>query len=770
METRLIQALAATLKEAVALHNRSDFAAAAARYDAILSHAPSHFDALHLKGVIEMQQGRLESAIAYISKAIALDRKNGAALGNLGTAYRMSGDLDAAIKQFDRAVIIAPKMPDPWHNRALALKDQGKLEPALQSVRRAIALAPRNAHFICSLGVILKAQGKLMDALAAYDAALAINPNFTDARANRGTTFIAMGKAAEIEEELRLAIEANPNAVALRSSYGRCLQALGRSNDAISFLKSAVALAPNDAEQRQWLAQALRESEVFETALECLRNPPLPGNVSADFSGLEVDLLLDLNRPEEAAKICDAALVLKPRDSNLLRRRASVYLAQREPARALNCMERGLLEKPDDAVLLTERAILLARSGHIELGEKDIQRALKIAPSSDVVNGNAGNFYVSIGRPDEGLGLHRRCVELNPLSASGQSNLGNAEGEMGNFDNAEKAFEAALVLVPESPLVRWNYAMVQLLQTNFAQGWANYEHRWAQLQNRWAQLETSVANPGSHFPIWTGEPIAGKRILVTNEQGFGDTFQFSRYIVELEKRGAFVTFLVNAKLHAVMRSLSPTMALIDTAIDIDAHDFEIPLVSLPYVFQTDAKSIPSHSPYLQPDSARVKLWEERLGNHGFKIGLSWQGNLNAFAVRNRSTKLATFAPVFGIPNARIICIQKGSGIDAEIAASGLPIETLGVDFDNGPDAFADTAAVMASLDLIVTIDTSIAHLAGALGRPVWVALKKIPEWRWQMDRIDSPWYPSARLFRQPERDDWDSVVNAMVQELSSKTV
>jgi hypothetical protein len=253
---------------------------------------------------------------------------------------------------------------------------------------------------------------------------------------------------------------------------------------------------------------------------------------------------------------------------------------------------------------------------------------------------------------------------------------------------------------------------------------------------------------------------------VFREQGYGDIIQFARYLPLLRQAGASVSFLLSLQLARLLRSVTAGVTIISELKSADAFDFQCALMSLPHWFRTDLGSVPA-VPFLSAEEELVARWKSRIGEHGFKIGIAWQGNPKALE-RTRFIPLAQFAPLARIPQVRLISLQYKDGLDQlDDLPSDVKVEILGGDFNSGPDAFVDTAAVIANLDLIISCDTSIPHLAGALGRRTWIALKQVPDWRWMLEREDSPWYPTVRLFRQPERGDWNSVFKKIEQELRS---
>jgi Tetratricopeptide repeat len=363
-------------------------------------------------------------------------------------------------------------------------------------------------------------------------------------------------------------------------------------------------------------------------------------------------------------------------------------------------------------------------------------------------------------RFDEALASYDKALALKPDYAEVFNNRGNTLLELKRVDEALASYDKALALKPDYAEAHWNEALLRLLTGDFSRGWAQYE--W-----RWERKEFPSKRPDVNALPWRGEELRGRSILVFSEQGLGDVIQFVRYLPLLLEREANVTFLTSEKLIRLLRPLTAKIAVISAVKQNAIYDFQCALMSLPHQFNTNLSSIPNNVPYLAAGEELVARWKVRIGEHGFKIGIAWQGNPKAPADRGRSIPLAEFIPLSRVPGVRLISLQKHHGLDQlNRLQSDWNIETLGDDFDNGPDAFVDTAAVMEVLDLIITSDTSIAHVAGALGRPTWLALKHVPDWRWMLDREDSPWYPTMRLFRQSAREDWTSAFALIERETS----
>ena len=319
------------------------------------------------------------------------------------------------------------------------------------------------------------------------------------------------------------------------------------------------------------------------------------------------------------------------------------------------------------------------------------------------------------------------------------------------------AFDAAAALGSREAIAGKGCLMLTL--GDFENGLEGYEARW--LRGK------SIAEAlGTRFETWKGPGRKAERVLVLNDHGLGDTIQFFRYLPLMAPVGVDATFVCPPRLRRLLSSKA-NVRFADRAPEGESFDAQIALSSLPYAFGTRLETIPAAVPYLAAEAALREMWLKRIGAEGFKIGVVWQGNPDPEADRARSVPLTALEPLAGVAGVRLISLQKGEG---EEQLSSLPpslrVETLGADFDAGADAFVDTAAAMTCLDLVVTCDTSVAHLAGALAVPVWVALKSDAEWRWLTGRADSPWYPTMRLFRQLRRGMWSDVFEAMARELA----
>ncbi len=425
---------------------------------------------------------------------------------------------------------------------------------------------------------------------------------------------------------------------------------------------------------------------------------------------------------------------------------------------ALDAFDAALGLRPKDADLWNSRAGALRKLGRLEPSAAAAREALRLKPRFAEAALNLGTALLKLDRAEEALAAYEAASEAQSGYGAALNGQGLALRALARLDEAVAAFNDAIRLGNREAI--GNAGCLALSLGDFERGWEGYEARWLEGKSLAEAL-------GARFPKWRGPGRAGERVLVMNDHGLGDTIQFSRYLPLMVAAGVEPTFLCPPRLHRLLSSLAGVRFVADRP-DGESFDGQIAISSLPHAFATRIDSVPATVPYLAAEPERVKTWSARIGADGFKIGIVWQGNSNPDVDVARSAPLAAFAPLAAVPGVRLISLQKGDGVE-QLATlpSSMRIETLGDDFDAGPDAFVDAAAAMSSLDLVVACDTSVAHLAGALAKPTWVALKWDAEWRWLRGREDSLWYPTMRLFRQARRGVWSDVFAAMASELSA---
>lgn len=548
-----------------------------------------------------------------------------------------------------------------------------------------------------------------------------------------------------------------------RPSDAELLHSLGRLHvhqkdptRAIKRFEAALALAPDNSaclNDRAIAALMLSDYEGathwFGQAVRCAPdNPRLHCNLG--------NSMRDAGRREAAIPHFTRALELDPQLLEAALASAELLDELRRPHDALTAYQRALRIAPDDMrALLGQGQTLNAIKRHAE-AEKLFKQAIEREPENlRAVFGLAATLGEQL-RFEEALAVYRRALELAPENFVMHNNVGFMLTCLARYDEADESLRRAIELNPDSPESNKVLGMSELRRGNYRAGWAMYEFRKAGGE--------ASGYPALTIPEWQGEPLAGKRIVLTREQGAGDQFQFIRYASVLHAMGATVDVWANEAL-APLLARADGIARAITEKPRDGYDYYCPVMSVPHRLKDGA--IPACVPYLTADARLVEAWRERLGEaaeNRRKIGLVWAGNPAHHLDRFRSIPLDTLVPLAGIPSVAWFALQKGTAVSQLDACSGRwPIEAL----DTQLDGFDATAAAIESLDLVITVDTSVAHLAGALGKPVWVMLPSQADWRWMIERTDNSWYPTARLFRQERLGDWTPVVDALCSALRS---
>lgn len=422
-------------------------------------------------------------------------------------------------------------------------------------------------------------------------------------------------------------------------------------------------------------------------------------------------------------------------------------------------MKRALAIDPDNAQALCNLgATYIAQERHAEAVEL-LERALAIEPDFPLALNNLSSSLPNVGRVDEALAAAKRALELRPGYVEAYNNLGFAYSMKGEMDDAIRSYREALAKRPDLAMAHKNLGLCLLYVNQYPEGWKEYEWRWI------ADQRTPRSSPK---PAWTGAPLEGKTLLLFAEQGLGDALQFARFAPILAAQGARIVLEIHPHLMHFARRIPGVAEVTPIFEQPPPFDTYQALMAVPAILGIGPHNIPGNVPYLSADPERVTFWRGRLGTHGFKIGIIWQGKGDTVIQKSRSAPLAALTPLTKIDGVRLISLQKNVYTDpGDVELSALPIEQLPPDFDSGPDAFRDTAAIMENLDLVITIDSAAAHLAGGMGLPVWVALKKTPDWRWQVADTTSPWYPTAKLYRQPTEGDWNAIFARMAEDLKT---
>ncbi len=433
--------------------------------------------------------------------------------------------------------------------------------------------------------------------------------------------------------------------------------------------------------------------------------------------------------------------------------------------------------------------VFLQEKGFFDEAVLHYQKAISVNPNFIEAHFNMGVAYQQLGEHEKAILAYQQVIALNSENPKAHLNLGIAFKELGLYEEALKSLKTALKIKPDYAMAlynlgnvylakgqyneamdyykktisidqeyaeaHWNIALLNLLSGNFKEGWQGYEWRW--------KLGNLAVKKNFNKPEWDGSDINGKTILIYTEQGFGDTIQFIRYVPLIAKQNAKVIIECEKELIALLRNVEGVYDIFPKESKLPDFDFHCPLLSLPLKFNTTIDTIPSQIPYINVDAELMKKWRAKIpANSKLNVGLTWAGNPELRRDYNRSCSFDDLSPLLNIPDINFYSLQKGEAF-YQILNNPEGIKVL--NYTDELNDFADTAALIQNLDLVISVDTAVAHLAGALGRPVWTLLPFVPDWRWMLDREDSPWYPTMRLFRQPSIGDWKSVIERVKDEL-----
>jgi tetratricopeptide (TPR) repeat protein len=687
-----------------------------------------------------------------VSDAAALE-----AICGQGVSLHQAGRLDEARRRYEAVLDLDPHHFDALHMLGVVYMQTGQPEVGLERIERAITVKPDAVAAYVNLANALNDLGRHKEALAICDRVIALDPTFTPAHGVRRQALEALGRTQEApaSDERRLAVDP-----AASADLERLKQALARS-------ERTIAREPNDASAHLRRGLALAALGRIEAALQSYARAITlePGYAEAHFHhGVA---LRELGRPAEALASQDRAIALQPdlADAHTSRANALVDLGRFDEA--LASYQRAVALDPNAHEAFSNMVVPLQQLQRPQAAVAAAERAVAIAPDYAIAHANLGAARFQARRLEAALASFDRAIELKPDYAGAHNNKGVALYELRRFGEAMASLDRAIALNPQFADAHLHQAMCRLAVGDFALGWPQYEWRW-----RTPPFARSRHHQDT--PLWLGrEALEGRTLLLHSEQGFGDTLQFCRYAADVAARGAKVVLEVQPGLERLLSGLEGVAQVVRRGAAMPPCHFRTPLMSLPWAlgrFEPDA----GRGPYLSADPRDVAAWRARLGTSGKRrVGLCWAGGLRpdqfgaAAADQRRSLPLDAFAPLAEVEGVELYSLQKGPPA-AQLAQAlarggdGPPIADLTAELDD----FADTAALIANLDLVITCDTAIAHLAGGLGKPVWILNRFDACWRWLADRDDSPWYPSARLFRQTAPGDWAGVVQRVKAGLS----
>jgi len=555
-------------------------------------------------------------------------------------------------------------------------------------------------------------------------------------------------------------LEIDPRCAQALHLLGLMAQQAGRHEEAVQLMSEALALAPDDPRTLNDLGGSYLIRGEIESALSCYQRlvELRPDFARAHYClGVAQELLKRLGASKDSYR---RAVALEPGSAEFHCALARAHYKSGDPQAAAEGFQRALALDPNRYEIHNGLGLALTDLGQYEAATEILQKGCALQPESAELSASLGYLLEAKGDLASSAEAYRRAIRLAPKLAGAHRELGLVLFALGELAEAEECFERVRCLDPDSAEAVFYLATIHLLEGHLALGWSEYESRW----RTGVGLRTRRTFPQ---PQWKGDPLEGARILIYGEQGLGDTLQFVRYVPLVAARGGQVILEVQPGLQRLLTGIEGGWQVLSRGQTLPDFTWQCPMLSLPLAFGTEMSTIPGQTPYLYADPALREVWKQRLEGATLRIGLVWAGSPHHGFDRWRSIPLVQFAPLTNLEGTTFYSLQTGEAAE-QAKQCEAPVRL--VDLRDELQDFADTAAIVANLDLVITVDTAVAHLAGALGKPVWILLINAPDWRWFVEREDSPWYPTARLFRQSTHGNWQEVLARLERELRTLLV
>jgi tetratricopeptide (TPR) repeat protein len=753
----------------------SDLAHSEQVYRRLIHDNPNHVEAWFQLGLVLLRQRRHAAAIECLEKAAALDPAQEVVHHYLGLCHQALRHLDRAVTHFTRFAQARPESAEVHNNLGITNAQLGRRDQAAACFEQALRVKPDFPEVHNNYGNVLGEQNRLDEAIIHYRKALELRPGYADAHHNLGVVFKRQGRMDDAIACFRQAVTLNPQYVEALLHLADAYRAAGRLDEAAAGYRQLLAVKPDHPDAGGLFAQVLAQQGRLDDAVACLHQSLLfRPDAPETYHTLGLTLARQ-QRLEEAAAAFRQALRHRPDYPEAHNSLGNTLLRQQRFEEACASYRQAIAARPDFAHAHCNLGIALLQEGRSEEALAAIEEARRLQPDYVEADYNLATALRRLDRLDEAVAMYARVLERRPDHAEAHCGLGAARLQLGEPAAALACFERAIALRPDDADFHTNRALTLLLIADFERGWDEYE---------WRLKQKRVQPRLVPQPVWDGTPLPGGTILLFAEQGMGDTIQFARYARLVKERVGTVLLECPAPLRGLLAGCPGIDGVVDPEAPAPVVDVQAALMSLPRIFGTRLDTIPAAVPYLFTEPALRDKWRQTLRESAaapspppplpprgegrtMRVGIVWQGNPKLPGDMYRSVKLAQFAALAAVPGVKLFSLQKGTGaeqlaaLDGQFALTDLAGQ-IAADF-------RDTAAAIENLDLVIAVDTSVAHLAGALGRQVWVLLPFYPDWRWQREGEQSLWYPTMRLFRQRRRGDWTEVFTRVAEALADQT-
>jgi tetratricopeptide (TPR) repeat protein len=643
---------------------------------------------------------------------------------NDGIRYINLGELNLAEKCFTAIFQQNDQHPDSHHLLAIVyLQKNDCLKQAEHHLDIALTLSPGNKIFLNTLGSLYSKTNRLNEAKQSFQKALEAQPDYTDALYNLGHVEYISRNYLDALEIFHTLLTNTPDHSNALNNLGLVYMALRRPKKAESYFQLALEQNPLSSDYYINIANAYHETQQHTAAINAI----------------------------------NTAITLSPNNADAYNNLATYYMEQKFFSLAIKKFKIALKKKPLSQKIIFNLGLCFHKDQNYTQAIKQFDSYLAIEPNHMSALINRGNAFYKSCQFSNAEQDYKKSLQTLPDNLGGLLGLGHLYRRLGQLKLSIEYYTKTIMLNPGNPNAHFCKALVLLKDGQFNAGWRHYEWRFAineQSKHAKVQLDT---------PLWSGEPLENKTLLVIGEQGLGDIVHFSRYLNLLKRENVYIRLVCAQPVKKLIESMNCVDEIIDRQSSWQiAEDYYVYLLSLPKILGMTLENIPTECPYFYTNKLLVEKWQKRIYSDKFKIGIAWSGNPDQIENSDRSCPLSALLPIINLPSVQVFSLQKNHG--AEQLTNYIEQYDV-IDYTNELHDFHDTACLMQAMDLVITIDTSVAHVAGAVNTPVWTLLWFAHCWRYLQHRTDSPWYPSMRLFRQPEINDWDSVVQDVVDTL-----
>jgi tetratricopeptide (TPR) repeat protein len=716
------------------------------------------FEAYRLISKIDTQLNSPEKAIVSLENALKLQPNHVEINFDLGNSYQHIKNFTSAIRCYEQVHKINPQHIEAFINKGVALKEMGQINESIESFNTALNIDPKNDNAWCNLGLSYHILGRFELSLECYEKALAINTNSIETYVNRADTLNHLKRFSEALHDCENAISINPRTFQAYTNLGNTHKLMGNLNEAEKSYKKALSLNPIDPVSLNNLGFVLRELRQEDEAIKyfklCI---DLHSNNEKLYLNL-IECLESKKQYEEALKYSNLLIGLNSELASGYFHRGNALFRLKQFVDAEKDFHKSTFINPLYAEAFNNLGMTLKELNQPNDAIENYNKALQIRPNYPHALNNKGVALLELNLLNEAYACLDEATQIDQNYAAAYCNKGLVLKGLHQFDESYENHLKAVQLDAESGVFHWNLGLLLLLKGNLNQGFKEYEWRWKNPQSSLAAGKREFIEP-----LWLGDQhLKNKTILIYCEQGLGDTIQFSRYVPLFNQLECTVILEVQASLVSLFKNMPGISAIFAKGQKLPKFDYQCPIMSLPYAFDTTIDTIPPIQPIFL-EEAKITEWEKILGpKYKPRIGLAWSGSITHGNDRNRSIDLEQYISYL-IPEFEYISLQKEvREVDNEVLRKS-DIR----DFSEKIHDFSDTAALVSLIDLVITVDTSVAHLAASLDKPTLILISHTPDWRWMMNRDNSPWYPTVKLYRQQNIGDWQSALQTLFDDLLS---